>query len=44
MAASAHGPISPQDAAAGVLQRLEELTLEQSGAFMQAATGETLPW
>ena len=33
-----------QDAAAGVLQRLDELTVETSGQFVQAATGEALPW
>ena len=45
MAPSAHGAVSPQAAAAaGVLQRIEELTLEGSGRFVQAASGEALPW
>lgn len=44
MAPSAHGPISVQDAAAGVLARLDELQLGSTGRFLQAATGEELPW
>lgn len=39
-----HGPCIVQDAAAGVLQRVDELTLDSSGRFVQAATGEVLPW
>jgi hypothetical protein len=44
MAVSAHGVISTEAAATGVLQRLDELRLEQTGQFVQATTGEVLPW
>jgi len=37
-----HG-ISPQDAAAGLIQRIDELTLETSGGFWHAE-GYRLPW
>ncbi|PRW05888.1 short-chain dehydrogenase isoform A [Chlorella sorokiniana] len=42
-APSGHGPISVQEAAAGVLQRVDEITPDSSGRFVQAATGEALP-
>lgn len=38
-----HG-IAPADAAAGVLARIDALTLETSGRFIHAGTGEELPW
>jgi NAD(P)-dependent dehydrogenase (short-subunit alcohol dehydrogenase family) len=38
-----HG-IAPQEAARGVLARIDALTLETSGRFLHAATGEELPW
>lgn len=37
-------PWLSQDAAAGVLQRLDELSPDTSGRFVQAATGEALLW
>ncbi len=43
-APSAHGAISPPDCAAGILQRLDKLDLSTTGRFVQAATGEELPW
>ena len=38
-----HGQVEPDDAAKGLLQRLDELTLETSGGFWHA-NGQTLPW
>lgn len=38
-----HG-IPPQDAARGVIARIDTLTLETSGRFVHAGTGEDLPW
>lgn len=43
-APSNHGPIAASDAAAAILQRLEELGPEGSGGFVQGASGEALPW
>lgn len=37
------GDVAPADAAAGLLQRIDELTLQTSGSFKHA-NGETLPW
>jgi NAD(P)-dependent dehydrogenase (short-subunit alcohol dehydrogenase family) len=37
------GQIEPDDAAAGLLARIDELTLESSGTFWHA-NGERLPW
>jgi len=37
------GNVAPADAAAGLLQRIEELTLHTSGSFRHA-NGEELPW
>ncbi|QJQ94312.1 MULTISPECIES: SDR family oxidoreductase [Halomonadaceae] len=37
------GQISPEEAAAGIAARIEELTLENSGSFWHS-NGETLPW
>lgn len=39
----AHGQIEPDDAARGLLARIDELTLATSGAFRHA-NGEALPW
>ncbi len=36
--------IRPEEAARGVLARIDELTLQSSGMFVHAGTGETLPW
>ncbi|MBX9746023.1 MAG: SDR family oxidoreductase [Hyphomonadaceae bacterium] len=36
--------IPPEDAARGVLARIDTLTLETSGKFVHAGTGEELPW
>jgi NAD(P)-dependent dehydrogenase (short-subunit alcohol dehydrogenase family) len=38
-----HGQVEPEDAARGLLARLDELTLETSGTFWHA-NGERLPW
>ena len=38
-----HG-IPPADAAAGVLAQIDTLTLDASGRFTHAGTGEELPW
>jgi NAD(P)-dependent dehydrogenase (short-subunit alcohol dehydrogenase family) len=38
-----HGQVEPLDAARGLLRRIDELTLETSGAFRHA-NGEALPW
>jgi hypothetical protein len=38
-----HGQVSPEDAARGLLARIDELTLETSGGFWHA-NGERLPW
>ena len=38
-----HG-IAPADAAAGVIARIDALTLETTGRFWHAGTGEELPW
>ncbi|HSH43981.1 MAG TPA: SDR family oxidoreductase [Arenicellales bacterium] len=37
------GNVAPADAAAGLLQRIDELTLQSSGTFRHA-NGEELPW
>ena len=37
------GTVEPTDAARGLLERIDELTLETSGQFRRA-TGEALPW
>ena len=37
------GQVSPEDAARGLLARIDELTLETSGGFWHA-NGERLPW
>jgi len=37
------GAVAPADAAAGLLARIDELTLERSGTFRHA-NGEPLPW
>lgn len=37
------GLITPEEAAAGLAQRIEELTLENSGSFWHS-NGEELPW
>jgi len=37
------GMISAEEAAAGIAQRIEELTLENSGGFWHS-NGEALPW
>lgn len=36
--------ISPEDAVRGIIQRIDALTLETSGRFAHAGTGEQLPW
>ncbi len=36
--------IPPEEAARGVIARIDALTLETSGAFVHAGTGEALPW
>lgn len=36
--------ISPADAARGIVERIGALTLESSGRFTHASTGEQLPW
>lgn len=36
--------IAPAEAAAGVITRIDELTLATSGKFIHAGTGEELPW
>ena len=38
-----HGQIEPDDAAAGLLARIDALTLESSGGFWHA-NGQPLPW
>lgn len=38
-----HGDITPDEAAQRLLQRIDELTLENSGVFRHS-NGETLPW
>ncbi len=38
-----HG-IPPEEAARGVLARIDALTLESTGKFIHAGTGEELPW
>lgn len=38
-----HG-IPPEEAARGVIARIDALTLETSGKFIHAVTGEALPW
>lgn len=40
---SGHGQVEPDDAARGLLARLDELTLESSGGFWHA-NGQRLPW
>jgi NAD(P)-dependent dehydrogenase (short-subunit alcohol dehydrogenase family) len=39
----AHGQVEPEDAARGLLARIDALTPETSGGFWHA-NGETLPW
>ncbi len=41
--AGAYGQVEPKDAARGLLDRIEELTLETSGGFWHE-NGERLPW
>ncbi len=38
-----HGDVTPEESVTGLTQRIEQLTLENSGTFWHA-TGETLPW
>jgi NAD(P)-dependent dehydrogenase (short-subunit alcohol dehydrogenase family) len=38
-----HGQVEPEDAAKGLLARIDELSLESSGGFWHA-NGERLPW
>jgi NAD(P)-dependent dehydrogenase (short-subunit alcohol dehydrogenase family) len=38
-----HGQVEPSDAARGLLERIDELTLETTGGFWHA-NGERLPW
>jgi NAD(P)-dependent dehydrogenase (short-subunit alcohol dehydrogenase family) len=38
-----HGQVEPEDAAKGLLARVDELSLENSGGFWHA-NGERLPW
>jgi hypothetical protein len=38
-----HGNVEPDDAAADLLERIEELTLATSGTFWHA-NGSVLPW
>jgi NAD(P)-dependent dehydrogenase (short-subunit alcohol dehydrogenase family) len=38
-----HG-IPPGEAASGVLARIDGLSLDTTGKFMHAGTGEELPW
>jgi len=38
-----HGQVEPEDAARGLLARIDELTLKTSGGFWHA-NGERLPW
>ena len=38
-----HG-IPPEEAARGIIARIDALTLETSGKFIHAVTGEALPW
>ncbi len=38
-----HGQVEPDDAAKGLLERIDELTLETSGGFWHA-NGQRLPW
>jgi NAD(P)-dependent dehydrogenase (short-subunit alcohol dehydrogenase family) len=38
-----HGQVEPEDAAAGLLARIDALTLESTGSFWHA-NGELLPW
>ncbi|MCA9546657.1 MAG: SDR family oxidoreductase, partial [Myxococcales bacterium] len=38
------GLVDPPESAAGIVARLDELTLETSGGFWHAVTGEVLPW
>jgi hypothetical protein len=37
------GDVEPEQAAAGLIARLDELTLETTGGFWHA-NGEALPW
>ena len=39
---AAHGPLTVQQSAAHILQRIGELTLETTGGFVDAPTGERL--
>ena len=38
-----HGNVEPDAAARGLLERIDQLTLENSGSFWHA-NGEILPW
>jgi hypothetical protein len=39
------GGIEPAESAAGLMKRMvDDLTLETSGTFWHATTGEVLPW
>jgi hypothetical protein len=37
------GQVEPEEAARGILARVDELTIERSGAFFHQ-NGEPLPW
>jgi hypothetical protein len=37
------GDVTPEEAATGLAQRIEALTLENSGSFYHA-NGDSLPW
>ena len=36
--------ISPEESVRGIVQRIDTLTLETTGRFLHAGTGEELPW
>jgi NAD(P)-dependent dehydrogenase (short-subunit alcohol dehydrogenase family) len=38
-----HGQVEPEEAARGLLERIDQLTLENTGSFWHA-NGEVLPW
>ncbi|RLK46833.1 short-subunit dehydrogenase [Alkalispirillum mobile] len=38
------GLIDPEESAAGIIQRMDALTLDQTGRFWHAPKGEPLPW
>jgi NAD(P)-dependent dehydrogenase (short-subunit alcohol dehydrogenase family) len=39
-----HHGIPPAESVRGLLARIDDLTLENSGTFLHATTGEVLPW